>query len=89
MSGQLFTGGASQDIDSYVQKSDRARRDGIHSSAIIYFKPADKLHTAKAIVQMPLSVELWLDDASLTSQSQSSKSCDICKRKCDCLSCKS
>lgn len=90
--------GPSCDIDSYVQESGREGRDGLHSNAIIYFKPADKLHTSKSMMSFcsnNITCRRALlfsdfDDASLMSQNQISKCkcCDLCMKKCDCPLCK-
>ena len=87
--------GPSPDIDSYVQETGRA-----HSTATIYFKPTDKLHTAKAMIAYCTNTVTCrramlfsdFDDASLAHRNHlisKCQCCDLCKKTCDCPLCKS
>lgn len=93
---QVIHWGPPADIDSYVQETGRAGRDNKHSTATVYYKSADKMHTSKAMVNYCKNVEMCrrnllfsdFEDSSLQSFNLTlCKCCDLCAEQCVCSNC--
>ena len=93
---QIIHWGPPADIDSYVQETGRAGRDDKHSSATIYYKQADKLHTSKSMIQYcdnaktcrrKLLFSDFQDSSLQTFDLDLCKCCDLCAKECMCDNC--
>lgn len=89
--------GPSSDVESYLQETGRAGRDGLAAAAILYFTNVDlgqiensaikdycrnKIHCRREILLKDF------DDADSTCSSKSlCLCCDVCESKCVCVSC--
>ena len=88
--------GPAEDIESYVQATGRAGRDGSLCRAHLLYEKADQQHTAKVMMQYcNNSVECrrkqlyqdFDDYNELKIPSLKCLCCDVCKTKCDCGNC--
>ena len=92
---QVIHWGPSADIESYVQETGRAGRDGYLSCAILYHSPADYRFSSPAMVayckninqcRQTLLFNEFDDDVSIESCTLCS-CCDVCESKCVCILC--
>ena len=88
--------GPPEDIESYVQQTGRAGRDGKQLWASLYFSLSDKKYTAKAMMGYCTNVLLcrrqllfmdFCDDTLVVSPIIGCNCCDVCSKSCKCETC--
>jgi ATP-dependent DNA helicase RecQ len=88
--------GPAEDIESQVQQTGRAGRDGHQSWSVVYYSPSDNHHTSKAMIDYCSNTTLcrrkvlfseFCDASLLNITADGCKCCDVCKRVCKCGSC--
>ena len=88
--------GPPEDIESCVQQTGRASRNGKQSWASLYFSLSDNKYTAKAMMGYCTNILLcrrqllcmdFCDDALLVSPISSCNCCDVCSKSCKCEKC--
>lgn len=93
---QVIHWGPAADIESYVQATGRAGRDGSPCHAHLLYEKSDQQHSAKAMMEYCKNTtkcrreELFkdFDDYDKVKQPPSKcQCCDICKKKCKCGNC--
>ena len=92
---QVIHWGPSADLESYIQETGRAGRDGYLSQAVLYHTPADYRFSASAMVDYcrntsecrRVALFKGFDDDGTVETCTLCSCCDICESKCDCILC--
>ena len=93
---QIIHWGASSDMESYIQETGRAGRDGYLSHALLFYNAADYRFTTSAMVnyctntsvcRRQILFEDFDEHSNILNPCSNCFCCDICSPKCSCVMC--